>query len=443
MTPVTLSFYPSSSYLCKLKQKLSCMQVFKFGGASVKNAESVKNLAKILQKFNDNIVVVISAMGKSTNALEQIADFFFTGNQEELNKAFESFRAFHHSIMNDLFENSEHQAYHKVNELFEKMQTKISEKASLNYDFDYDQIVSFGELLSTLIICEYLKEIGIRAEWKDIRESLRTDNKYREAKVDWENSEMLMKQNFRFENKDILVTQGFLGSTVNNLTTTLGREGSDYTAAIIAYVMEAEKVIIWKDVPGVLNADPKWFDDTVLLEKISYKDAIELAFYGTSVIHPKTIQPLKKKSIPLYIKSFIEPDRKGTLVTNHDYDSIIPSFIFKMNQVLISISARDLSFIAEDYMEIILGAFARNGLNINLMQNLATSFKICVNNDKNRIDRILTELGKQFYIEWENALELVTIRYFDQQTIDRVTVQKEIILEQRNKTTAQMVMRDL
>ncbi|MCF8380711.1 MAG: aspartate kinase [Bacteroidales bacterium] len=418
------------------------MYVFKFGGASVKNAESVKNLAKILQKFSENIVVVISAMGKSTNALEQIADFFFTGNQVELNKSFDDFKNFHFSVMKDLFVDSEHSSYKKVNEVFEKMQLKISGKASLNYDFDYDQIVSYGEILSTLIVCEYLKEIRIKAEWMDIRESLKTDNKYREAKVDWQNTEMLMKQNFLFEGKDILVTQGFLGSTINNLTTTLGREGSDYTAAIIAFVLEAEKVIIWKDVPGVLNADPKWFDDTVLLEKISYKDAIELAFYGTSVIHPKTIQPLKKKSIPLYVKSFIEPDLSGTLVTNHDYDTLIPVFIFKMNQVLISISARDLSFIAEDYMEIILGAFARNGLNINLMQNSATSFQICVNNDRNRIDRIVAELGQQFNIEWENALELVTIRYFDEQTIERVTVQKEVILEQRNKTTAQMVMRN-
>jgi len=375
--------------------------------------------------------------------LNGLPTFFFTGNQVELNKSFDDFKNFHFSIMKDLFDGTEHSSYQKVNEVFEKMQLKISGKASLNYDFDYDQIVSYGEILSTLIVSEYLKEIGIKTKWMDIRESLKTDNKYREAKVDWQNSEMLMKENFRFEDKDILVTQGFLGSTVNNLTTTLGREGSDYTAAIVAFVLEAEKVIIWKDVPGVLNADPKWFDDTVLLEKISYKDAIELAFYGTSVIHPKTIQPLKKKSIPLYVKSFIEPDLPGTLVTNHDYDSIIPSFIFKMNQVLISISARDLSFIAEDYMEIILGAFARNGLNINLMQNSATSFQICVNNDKNRIDRILSELGEQFYIEWENALELVTIRYFDQQTIDRVTVQKEVILEQRNKNTAQMVMRDL
>ena len=419
------------------------MFVFKFGGASVKNAASVKNLAEILQKFNENIVVVISAMGKSTNALEQINDLYVSGNQTELNKVFDNFKVFHYSIMKDLFEESEHPVYQKVKAIFHSLSEKFAENPTLNYDFDYDQIVSKGELLSTTIVSEYLKEQGLKANWKDIRDSLKTDNKYREARVNWKVSEELMNKNFNFDLGNIIVTQGFLGSTLNNLTTTLGREGSDYTAAIIAYLLVAEKVIIWKDVPGVLNADPKWFDDTVLLEKISYKDAIEMAFYGTSVIHPKTIQPLKRKSIPLQVKSFVNSNLPGTIVTIQDYDTLIPTFIFKMDQVLISISAKDLSFIAEDYLEIILGAFARNGLNINLMQNSATSFQICVNNDKNRIERIVSDLGEQFKVEWENELELVTIRYYDQQTLDRVTIQKEIILEQRNKTTAQMVMRNL
>ncbi len=419
------------------------MFVFKFGGASVKNAAAVKNLAEILQKFNENIVVVISAMGKSTNTLEQINDLYASGNQTELNKLFDNFKAFHNSIMKDLFEESKHPVYQKVKAIFHSLSEKFAENPTLNYDFDYDQIVSKGELLSTTIVSEYLKVQGIKANWKDIRDSLKTDNKYREARVNWEVSEELMNKNFNFDPGNIIVTQGFLGSTLNNLTTTLGREGSDYTAAIIAYLLGAQKVIIWKDVPGVLNADPKWFDDTVLLEKISYKDAIEMAFYGTSVIHPKTIQPLKRKSIPLQVKSFVNSNLPGTSVTNQDYDTLIPTFIFKMDQVLISISAKDLSFIAEDYLEIILGAFARNGLNINLMQNSATSFQICVNNDKNRIERILSDLGEQFKVEWENELELATIRYYDQQTIDRVTIQKEIILEQRNKTTAQMVMRNL
>lgn len=419
------------------------MLVFKFGGASVKNAAAVRNLAQILKKYNSKIVVVVSAMGKTTNALEHITELYIKGKREILEKEFENLKAFHYCIMSDLFGEENPEAYNRVKSIFKGLAEKFEKKPSLNYDLDYDQIVSNGELLSTSIVESFLKLEGFKSEWVDIRNSLKTSDKFREGKVDWELTEKLVRQNFSFEDTVVKVTQGFLGSTINELTTTLGREGSDYSAAIIAYCLDAENVIIWKDVPGVLNADPKWFDETVLLEKISYKDAIELAFYGTSVIHPKTIQPLQKKRIPLYVKSFIEPDLPGTIVSIQDYEKLIPSFIFKMDQVLISISARDLSFIAEDYMEVIIGVFARNGLNINLMQNSATSFQICVNNDRNRIDRIVGELEKQFNIAWENGLELVTIRYFDQKTIDRVTVEKEIILEQHNKTTAQMVMRNI
>lgn len=419
------------------------MLVFKFGGASVKNSESIKNLSKILLKFNEKIVVVISAMGKTTNAFEQITEFYCSGNTEKLNTAFVKLKKFHFGIIQELFTDNKNEVLELVKNIFRKLENKFNEKPSSNFDFDYDQIVSKGEILSTIIIEAYLKQQGFNSQWVDIRESIKTSNKYREGKVDFELTTELLKENFVFGKKRVLVTQGFLGSTINNFTTTLGREGSDYSAAIIAFVLEAEKVIIWKDVPGILNADPKWFDDTVLLEKISYKDAIELAFYGTSVIHPKTIQPLKRKQIPLHVKSFIEPNLSGTLVSNQDYDKLIPSFIFKMDQVLISISAKDLSFIAEDYLEIILGVFARNGLNINLMQNSATSFQICVNNDKNRIQRVVSGLGEQFFLKWENGLELATIRYFDQETIDRVVVNKEVILRQLNTTTAQMVMRNI
>lgn len=419
------------------------MLVFKFGGASVKNSESVKNLANILRKYDDRIVVVVSAMGKTTNALEKLTESYFHGRLETLLKDFDNLKAFHYYIMKDLFDDEDQDVYSKVKSIFGEMSRKFEEKPTLNYDFDYDQIVSKGELLSTTIVECYLKKEGFRSEWMDIRDSLKTSNKFREGKVDWELTVQRLKENFVFNHNDILVTQGFLGSTINNMTTTLGREGSDYSAAIIAYALAAEKVIIWKDVPGVLNADPKWFDDTVLLEKISYKDAIELAFYGTSVIHPKTIQPLKKKEIPLHVKSFLEPDLPGTIVSNQDYDRLIPSFIFKMDQVLISIAARDLSFITEDYLEIILGVFARHGLNINLMQNSATSFQLVVNNDRNRIERIVNDLQDRFFVNWENGLELATIRYFDQETIERVTVRKEIILEQHNKTTTQMLMRDI
>jgi aspartate kinase len=419
------------------------MLVFKFGGASVKNAEAVKNIANILGKFNENIVVVLSAMGKTTNALEQITEDYFNNRKKDLEKNFENLRAYHYYIMKDLFSSEDHPVYSIVKGIFASMQEKFDHKPTLNFDFDYDQIVSNGELLSTSIVSEYLNDNGIKTQWVDIRESLKTDNKFREGKVDWELTGKLLPTAFRFNGNQLFLTQGFVGSTINDLTTTLGREGSDYTAAIIAYVLDAEKVVIWKDVPGVLNADPKWFDDTVLLEHLSYKDAIELAYYGASVIHPKTIQPLKKKGIPLQVKSFLDSDLSGTTVGIDDYEKLIPSFIFKMDQVLIHFSALDFSFITEDYLSHILNSFARNGLKINLMQNTAISFQVCVNRDENRINRVVEELESMYKIEMERQLELVTIRYFDQPTIERVTVNKGILLEQHNRNVAQMVMRDL
>lgn len=418
------------------------MIIFKFGGASVKNAEAVKNLGYILRKYKENIVVVLSAMGKTTNAFEQIVDNYFRQEKEKLKKNYEDLRAFHYSVMKDLFDSESHRVYSRVKDIFSDLGTRLDKRPALNYDFEYDQIVSYGEILSTTIVGDYLRQEGIDIVWKDIRHSLKTDNKFREGKVDWELSGQLMKEDFRFEGNQMFITQGFLGSTENNLTTTLGREGSDYTAAIIAYILMAENVVIWKDVPGVLNADPKWFDDTVLLEQLSYKDAIELAYYGASVIHPKTIQPLKKKGIPLFVKSFVDAGLPGTRVGLDDYEKLIPSFIFKMDQVLIHISARDFSFITEDSLSTILGSFGSNGLRINLMQNTAISFQVCVNRDENRIKRVVNELGEEFNIETEDRLELVTIRYFDQATIERVTVDKEIILEQHNRKVAQMVMRD-
>lgn len=419
------------------------MQIFKFGGASVKNAEAVRNIAQILGEFNENIVVVVSAMGKTTNALEQITGNYFQGNIPELERNFENLKAYHYYIMNGLFTDENHPVYEKVKKLFAEMAERFTKNPTLNFDFDYDQIVCNGELLSTIIVADYLNEAGIPAQWMDIRDSLKTDNKFREGKVDWELSAELVSRNFLFNGNRLFLTQGFLGSTVNNLTTTLGREGSDYTAAILAYLLDAQKVVIWKDVPGVLNADPKWFDDTVLLEHLSYKDAIELAYYGASVIHPKTIQPLKKKGIPLQVKSFVDYELEGTTVGLDDYERLIPSFIFKMDQVLIHISTRDFSFVTEDYLSVILGSFARNGLNINLMQNTAISFQVCVNRDENRLARVLNDLREQFNVETESNLELVTIRYFDQETINRVTVGKKIILEQHNRTVAQMVMCNL
>ncbi len=418
------------------------MLVFKFGGASVKSPEAVKNLTEIVSSYSENLVVVVSAMGKMTNALEEVV-FRYFHQKEGLEEAIKLVEDFHLGIMEGLFPSKSHDVYKKTGHLFSMLASRVSDPPSLNYDYDYDQIVSYGEVLSTTIVAEYLKEAGLRARWIDVRRSLKSDNTYREAKIDWELSEELVKKDFFFGGDQILLTQGFLASTINNLTTTLGREGSDYTAAILAYILDAERVIIWKDVPGVLNADPKWFDETILLRQLSYRDAIELAYYGASVIHPKTIQPLKQKNIKLQVKSFVHPSEEGTLVGDEVYDKLIPSFIFKMDQVLISISPKDFSFIAEENLELILGFFARHGFRINLMQNSAVSFMVCVNNDKTRIPRVVKDLEDHFLVRWENSLELITIRYFDESTISRVLLNKDKVLEQRSKETVQMVVRDI
>lgn len=418
------------------------MLVFKFGGASVKNAEAVKNIVKILKLYKEKLVVVISAMAKTTNALEGLMSKYFNA-EEGTAEALKQISDFHYEIVEELFPQKDHKIYKELSKLLEGLQNRISQPPSLNYDYDYDQIVSYGELLSTTIVAAYLQDEGIRARWMDVRLSLKSDDTFREGRINWELSTDMVQKNFVFSDDDILITQGFLASTVNNQTTTLGREGSDYTAAILAYILEAEKVVIWKDVPGVLNADPKWFDETELLSHLSYRDAIELAYYGASVIHPKTIQPLKQKGINLQVKSFLNPEKEGTLVADKDYDKLIPSFIFKMDQVLIFISPRDFSFIAEDNLALILEKFAKNGFRINLMQNSAVSFMVCVNNDQSRLPRVVRELEEYFQISWENSLELITIRYYDEETIARVLVNKEKILEQRSKETIQIVVKDL
>ena len=416
------------------------MLVFKFGGASVKEASAVRNLADIIGRFNDEIVVVVSAMGKTTNSLETVTAEYISKS----GKATGSLRRvkdYHLLIMKDLFPDPSSPVYGEVENIFTTMEARLEEPPSLNYDFDYDQIVSYGELISTKIIAAYLNDAGIKTGWKDIRNSLKSDDTFREGRIDWELSEKMIRTDFKFGNNRILLTQGFLASTVNNLTTTLGREGSDYTAAILACILNAEKVIIWKDVPGVLNADPVFYPDTILLKEINYRDAIEIAYYGAKVIHPKTIQPLQQKNITLHVRSFVNPDAEGTVIGNVNYNKLIPCFIFKTDQVLIHFYPKDFSFIAEENLEIIIGCFARNGLRINMMQNSAISFQVCVNNDNNRIPRILKELSDNYSIEHESGLELVTISYYDEATIERITEGRERILEQRNKTTAHVVLR--
>lgn len=421
------------------------MFVFKFGGASVKSADAVRNIAEILGKYpDDQIVVVVSAMGKTTNALERVIEQYAGKNGPGIKEEFDRIKDYHLEILEGLFTKHDHPAFRDVEELFSGLENRLSKEPTLNYDYDYDQIICYGELLSTGIIAHYLNHSGVKTRWMDIRRSLKSDNNWREARVDWELSTRLVNEQFTFDNGErILITQGFIASTINDQSTSLGREGSDYTAAVMAYMLNAEQVTIWKDVPGVLNADPKYFDDTLLLEKISYLDAIELAYFGTSVIHPKTIKPLQNRNINLFVKSFMDHNAPGTLIGNIGYDKLIPSFIFKMDQVLIRTSPLDFSFITEDNLEEIFGILHKHGMRINLMQNSAVSFLMIVNNDKRKVRSVVDDLERNYRVAYQTGLELITIRYFDQSTIDRVMINKELIMEQRGVQNIQLLVRDL
>ncbi|HOP64588.1 MAG TPA: aspartate kinase [Spirochaetota bacterium] len=419
------------------------MKVFKFGGASVKDADSVKNVFKVLDIYREEkIAVVISAMGKTTNALERLLHAYYYGT-DSLEEEFETLYNYHFRIVEELFVETDHEIYGDIEEIFQSLKTRISSPHSDNYDYEYDQIVSIGEIISTKIVSAYLNMAGMENIWVDARAIIRTDNTYRDARVDWDKTDELVKDSMPFHRERVYITQGFIGATSENISTTLGREGSDFSAAILAWCLDAEKVAIWKDVPGVLNADPKYFDNTIKLDQLSYHDAIELAYYGASVIHPKTIKPLQNKKIPLWVKSFVEPKEKGTVIQSDREGLAVPSFIFKMNQALVTIAARDFSFIAEQNLRDIFHELSRLRIKINLMQNTALSFSVCADWDERKIPELMKALGDEFMIKYNRGLELVTIRHYDQETIERVTVNKEILLEEKSRYTVQMVMRDL
>lgn len=423
------------------------MRVFKFGGASVKDANAVKNVAKILDLFkNEKLAVVISAMGKTTNALEDVMKSYWNqdGKSAEL---IDTIRSYHKKIELDLFGKDDTEISSEVDEIFNRLKEKCKGKASDNFHFEYDQIISLGEVVSTKIIAAWLASNGAKVSWLDARKLIRTNDRWRDAAIDWNKTETLVKTAFENEmngGATAVITQGFLGHTAEGFTTTLGREGSDFTAAILAFVLNAQDVTIWKDVPGMLNADPKYFDNTVLLEKISFHEAIELAYYGASVIHPKTIQPLKKKNIPLYVKSFLDPHAKGSVIqASEDYDANIPSFIFKMNQVLISLTPKDFSFVVEENLQDIFSYLSKESIRIHLMQNSAVSFSFCVDAEKVDLKKLYDHFTTDYLVKYNEGLELVTIRHYDQATIERVTVDKEIYLEQKSRHTARIVMKDV
>ncbi len=412
------------------------MKVFKFGGASVKDAAGVQNLAEIVRTQGQNGVVIVSAMGKTTNALEDLVRAYVSQQTTEIENRLQVIQTYHDGIISGLSGD-----FDAVATTFDTLKRYLDQPFKGPYDEIYDQIVSLGERLSTQIIAAYLSHVGLPVRWVDARQLIQTDATFREGRVNWDTTSRRINE--AVNQNVITITQGFIGQTPDSRTTTLGREGSDYTAAIFAYCLNAESVTIWKDVPGVLNADPKWFDTTVLLETITYQDAIELAYYGATVIHPKTIKPLQNKKIPLYVRSFVQPDKPGTAIGAFEQHLSIPSFIFKINQVLISLHPNDFSFIAEDNLSRIFAEFAQANVKINLMQNTAISFSVVVDNNLDRVPGLLAKLKENFRISYNDGLELITIRYHDQSTIDRVLVNKKLLLEQKSRYTVQLVVRDL
>lgn len=412
------------------------MKVFKFGGASVKDAAGVQNLADIVRAQGQGAVIVVSAMGKTTNALEAIVQSYVGGRTDDLRAQIIALQAYHETIMGSLAGD-----FTAVHQTFDQFNAYVAQPPAGTSDEVYDQLVSLGEVLSTQIVAAYLNQSGVPTQWLDARQVICTDVTFREGRVDW--NETRRRITGAIAGDKPIVTQGFIGQTGDGRTTTLGREGSDYTAAIFAHCLDAESVTIWKDVPGVLNADPKYFDETVLLATLTYQDAIELAYYGATVIHPKTIKPLQNKGIPLYVRSFVQPDAPGTAIGNYQQGLTIPSFIFKVAQVLISLHPTDFSFIAEDNLSRIFGRFAQAGVKINLMQNTAISFSVVVDNNPDRVPALLEQLKADFRVNYNDELELVTIRYYDQATIDRVLINKRLLLEQRSRYTVQLVVKDL
>ena len=422
------------------------MIVFKFGGASVKDAKAVKNVANVLSMFpNEKIVVVVSAMGKTTNLLEEVVNALWSKDIAGFNYYVNEALKYHLGIVDQLFSEPHKAVMNFLEATFNNLLDKSKTPLSSNYDFEYDQIVSLGEVISTYIVEAYLVDQTFEAAWLDARKLIITDSTYRNGTVNWELTQQAISETVPalFKTSKILITQGFIGGSNEKATVTLGREGSDYTAAIFAYCLDAQSVTIWKDVPGMLNADPKWFDNTVKLNQISFQEAIELAYYGATVIHPKTIKPLQNKSIPLYVKSFVDPSLEGTVISQStEFDTLVPSFIFKMNQVMFAVTPKDFSFIVEENLRQIFDCISSNGVQINMMQNSAISFDFVVDAKPIILDQLAAELALNYDVTIVKELELVTIRHYDSATIERVTLDKHILLTQKSEQTARILMRN-
>ena len=410
------------------------MKIFKFGGASVKDAESVKNVAVVLESQGfGKCLLVVSAMGKTTNALEKVVEYYFA--KQDYHAEIEKIKQNHLEISNGLF-SANHPVFAEISLFFDDIESFLRRNKSPNYNFVYDQVVSCGEMISSKILSEYLNDIQFTNAWLDARDYIKTDSNYREGAIDWEETQ---KNILALDPEKSYVTQGFIGSESNNFTVTLGREGSDYSAAVFAYCMDAEAMTIWKDVPGVMTGDPRKFENVSLLSNISYEEAIEMAYYGASVIHPKTLQPLQQKNIPFYVKSFLDPSKPGTKVGNTDKNRFEESYILKENQHLMRIATRDFSFIAEEHLSQIFALLAKYKIKISLMQNSAISLALCLEDKYKSIDDLNKELQPIFNTEMVKNVSLFTVRNANLEDINKFYENKNILLEQISKKTIQVV----
>lgn len=420
------------------------IKVFKFGGASVKDSEGFRNVGQILQKYSDEkIVVVVSAMGKTTNALEEVVKSFYAqdGQTEAL---LLKIKSSHVALIQELFPVSQ-AVLDDINDAFVEIEWVLEEVPHEDYDYTYDQIVSMGELLSSKILIHYLQYLKISSKWLDVRDVILTDNTYRDARVQWDATQSNAKHKIipMLETANHIVTQGFIGTTSENFTTTLGREGSDYTAAILSYCLDADSMHIWKDVPGVLTGDPRIFDEVIKMPRISYNEAIEMTYYGAKVIHPKTIKPLQNKQIPLFVRPFLDPSSEGTVISDEKEMSYPPVIVIEHDQTLLHISTNDFSFVAEHHLSMIFALLAKHRLKVNMMRNTAISFSVCVNNIPDRIKKFEKELGTEFKMIQDNDLELVTIRHYNEDILKDMKKNKLILFEEKLQDTVQMVVRNL
>lgn len=416
------------------------MLVFKFGGASVKDSKGVKNLLDIAKGFSDDLIIVVSAFGKTTNALEEILKLSFNDIDGCINK-FEILKKYHFEIIKELFGGG-HDIIPDIETEFDDLKSALLNKKLDSYDFKYGRVVSYGEILSTKIVSAYLNYVEYNNRWVDIRKIFVTDDSYREAKIDFEQTKPKAKNGFNFNSNKVYITQGFIGGSKNGNSTTLGREGSDYTAAVLANLLDAEKVIVWKDVDGILNADPQYFKVTGKLDKLSYQETVELAYYGAKVIHPKTLKPLHNKNIPLFVRSFINPDGEGTEIDCYKkYNQGLPIFVLKKEQMLISLFPKDLSFVIEDELSKIFQYLSEHRIKVNLIQNSAISISFCIDNANNKTKQLIEKLGEDYKVLYNDQLELLTIRHYSEEAIEKVTKGRKIYIEQRSRHTAHFVIR--